>query len=153
MLKQNEVSLEQRIELSQGDTIELKWCVPLYHRGKLERYNVFNNRPFHDGVVKDLLEKDEKELCDDWRKERGVAEIEEGVANVSDYFQWKLRRLALWQFWGRCEYEMILESWPPCDNEKGYKLDVMKQLDANWDRFSEYVISCWREYHKVKREG
>lgn len=84
----------------------------------------------------------------------------------SDAFRQKLMS----QYWSRCEYEVVVTSWPPYINvedikklqdeveekEKKWgnkplrvnitptvakKIDIFEQLDANWAVFSQYV---WR---------
>lgn len=51
-----------------------------------------------------------------------------------------IKRKAQWQFWGRCEYEHIISSWPPYDKDEGCKIDVFEQLTMNWDRFVDYIM-------------
>ena len=45
---------------------------------------------------------------------------------------------ALYQFWGRCEYEIILESWPSQNVEK--KIDVYYQIMMNIEIVTKLVI-------------
>ena len=48
------------------------------------------------------------------------------------------------RYWSRCEYEMILTSWPR-DNVKR-KVDIYDQIKMNWKHFSEYVWEWVREF-------
>ena len=49
--------------------------------------------------------------------------------NISKF----LDDIARYNFWAKCEYEMICTSWPKFKNE--HKLDVYEQLKINWDNF------------------
>lgn len=48
-----------------------------------------------------------------------------------------------YQFWGRCEYEMICEGWPVQKNS--YKLDIHEQIMMNIDIITEILFN---EYNK-----
>lgn len=114
---------------------------------KIEYYDIFKSKLWV-GVARELKEK--YPIFQEW----------------SDKFRTKLMS----QYWARCEYEIVVTSWPPYlnvedidklkqeveDKEKQYstkpyrvninptvarKLDVFEQIDANWGVFSQYV---WR---------
>jgi len=45
-----------------------------------------------------------------------------------------VKRVGLCQFWGRCEWEVILTPWPPVDHDRyDKKIDVWEQIEANLD--------------------
>ena len=46
---------------------------------------------------------------------------------------------SMYQFWARCQYEIILSDWP-CEKEK-YKLDVHEQIMNNIDLITAIVIN------------
>lgn len=48
-----------------------------------------------------------------------------------------------YQFWARCEYEMILHGWPVRRND--YKLDVHEQIMMNIDVVTDIL---WEEFKK-----
>ena len=54
-----------------------------------------------------------------------------------------LLREVRYYFWAKCEYEMIVHSWPELKNEK--KVDVYDQLMLNWGRL---VKSFWDEVYE-----
>lgn len=101
--------------------MNLNWNTILYDGKKIRAYNIFNNYLF-SGAIEKLFNMPEVSFQD---------------------FDTYVRRKAQWQFWSRCEYEMLLNAWPtgPVDSE--YKIDVFEQLELNWDRFIEYL---WNEY-------
>lgn len=49
---------------------------------------------------------------------------------------------SLHQFWGRCEYEMILTGWPARKNN--YKLDVHEQIMMNIDTVTDILWEEWK---------
>lgn len=100
------------------DKKKLEWNVILYEHDKVRIYNVFNNAYFSEAVI-DIMHTPNLN-----RNE------------ISDL----IKRKAQWQFWSRCEYEYIISSWPPYDEDKGYKIDVFEQLTMNWDRFVDYIL-------------
>lgn len=64
-----------------------------------------------------------------------------------EQFAEEVRRSLKYQYWGRCEYEIILTSWPP-DNSgrfKDEKIDVYDQVLMNWFPFIEYIWSHRKE--------
>lgn len=56
-----------------------------------------------------------------------------------EVFSEKLRREAMYYFWSKCEYEIILSPWTGrADN---IKMDIYDQIMMNWDKFVDYVWS------------
>ena len=98
-----------------------------------------------------------------------VEEID--IKNISyKDFKNRLDRLTLYYFWSKCEYEIVITSWPPfitkedaykmmnqfekdskryereplvinANLEVGEKIDIYKQLHLNWDAFCGYVYN------------
>lgn len=44
-----------------------------------------------------------------------------------------IRGESMYQWWARCEYEIILSSWPPSKKEDSYKMDIHEQVMMNLD--------------------
>lgn len=44
-----------------------------------------------------------------------------------------------YQFWARCEYEVILSSWPPRENGRRHKMDVYEQIHMNLDNIAKLM--------------
>lgn len=55
-------------------------------------------------------------------------------------FQTFIKRHSMYQWWSRCEYEIILSNWPNQDCEK--KIDVHSQVLMNLDVITEILMSC-----------
>lgn len=56
---------------------------------------------------------------------------------------------SMYQFWARCEYEIILSNWPVQD--KVEKVDVHWQVMNNIDLVAEIVMSECKELNKRMR--
>lgn len=52
---------------------------------------------------------------------------------------------AMYQFWSRCEYEIILSDWPPSKPPVEEKWDVYDQIMMNLDIVAEILF---KEYNK-----
>lgn len=57
---------------------------------------------------------------------------------LEDTSKW-LKSEARYNFWAKCEYEMIIHGWPEQKNDS--KVDVYDQLKMNWDVFVEYFYN------------
>lgn len=51
----------------------------------------------------------------------------------------RLDHLCTYYFWAKCEYEVIVSSWPPRDGSER-KIDIYTQLKENWHIFRELVF-------------
>lgn len=49
-----------------------------------------------------------------------------------------IRKESMYQWWSRCEYEIVLQSWPTSKNKQ--KIDVHWQVIMNIDRITEIVM-------------
>lgn len=58
-------------------------------------------------------------------------------------FDKELKTWSSYHFWAKCEYEMIVHSWPEQENDK--KVDVYSQLMLNWNIFSD---AFWKNVWK-----
>ena len=106
-----------------------------FNSREIEVFDVFHHISFRDEVYK-LLKK-----------------------NLSrDEFSKELRSSAMYYFWSKCEYEVVVASWPPYitadelrklsrDGRKHYdvsleigeKVDIFQQMNLNWEQFVDYV--------------
>ena len=116
----------------------LVWYVWLnnFNGNKIETFNVFDHYRFREDVEK-------------------LLDTEPIYSDFSD----KLRKIAMYYFWSKCEYEVVITSFPPRIDENeikrlrsdsfphgtsvkletGSKIDVYNQLQLNWDQFVSYV--------------
>ena len=53
-------------------------------------------------------------------------------------FKTFIKRHSMYRWWARCEYEIVLQSWPTGKNEK--KIDVHWQVLINIDLITEIVM-------------
>lgn len=87
-------------------------------------------------------------LAGDWVREH-LAKILERSKGDKQHFASELMKMMRWQYWSRCEYEIVLTCWPPVstpDAFKDRKIDVFEQLWINWDQFVDYVWAHRAEF-------
>lgn len=99
---------------------DLEWNV-IWHstnKNQIEKLNVFRHSRFLESVIKLAKEKD------------------------YDTFQSKLKREAMYCFWSKFEYEILITDML---GNRETKIDIYYQLELNWDKFSRYV---WKSLHK-----
>lgn len=103
----------------------LEWYVYLEDINKriIITYNVFNHYSFYEDLKK-IIKK--YKTIEDFSKE--------------------LKRICMYYFWSKCEYEIILTCWPKWDKFKEEKIDVYSQLNLNWDKFVNYI---WENKKKI----
>ena len=61
-------------------------------------------------------------------------------------FEEAIRRSLQQFFWNRCEYEILLASWP--GEEILEKIDVFQQVMTNWNHFIAYLKRLKEEYEE-----
>ena len=108
---------------SKVDISTLVWNVVLYDykADHVTTYNIFKNVSF-------------QEDCEELFSTPNLGK---------EIFEDFLDRKAMYAFWGRCEYEYLISSWPPGPEETPYKIDVYEQLKINWSRFVDYLYDLY----------
>lgn len=82
------------------------------------KFNVFDHPKFYKEVTALLKKKPSREELSD-----------------------KLQTLVMYYYWCKCEWEMVICSWPPSKyNAINEKVDVYQQLRLNWEPFVDYVF-------------
>ena len=106
--------------MSKKDVKSLVWNVFRYDINKREiiTYNIFN----HGGFVEDI---------EKMRKNK--------ITSVD--FKDRLKQVLMYYFWAKCEYEVVISSFPPDENSKDEKVDIYSQVMLNFDVFCYYVYS------------
>ena len=56
-------------------------------------------------------------------------------------FKDRLKQVLMYYFWAKCEYEVIVSSFPPDEKSKDEKVDIYSQVMLNFDIFCDYVYS------------
>ncbi len=62
----------------------------------------------------------------------------------------EMRRDLMYYYWSKCEWEIILQHWPPREDFKDLKIDVYDQVRLNWDAFTDYVWAHLGELKKIR---
>ena len=70
-----------------------------------------------------------------------VDEIKKCTKKIEDKneFAEEVKRICIYCFWSKFEWEIILKEWTAGDNPKQKKIDVYDQLKLNWNRFIDYL--------------
>ncbi len=99
----------------------LEWNVYVedFNARKFKAHNVFTNRRFVDACKKAYTEH---------KSDRTA-------------FEEDVRKALRYDYWSRCEWEIILSSWPPSDRVKEEKIDVYDQVMLNWKVFIDYILN------------
>lgn len=95
----------------------MEWNVYIgdFNSARIKSYNVFNNGSF-------------LEDCKiNWKKNKGDRQA----------FSERLRRDLMYYYWSKCEWEVVVSSWPEGRGEA--KIDVYDQVMLNWELFVDYV--------------
>lgn len=67
---------------------------------------------------------------------------------TQDEFKEEVRKHLSYQYRSRCEYELILTTWPVHDEE--IKVDVYDQVMLNFDKFFDYILNNLKLIKRVK---
>lgn len=113
----------------------LEWYA-YYHEwngNKIKPFNVFDHGRFYDDCKKNA------------RK------------NIHDYeaFKEQLKRDAMYYFWSKCEWEIILSPWVRRMDftNTEVKIDVFDQLQLNWDAFCKYTWDHGAELRRREKKN
>ena len=100
---------------------KLEWYV--FHENtnqkEIEPFNVFNSVRFYEYLLKLKKELKKKNETFEW-------------------FSKELKEYAMYCFWSKCEYEVIIK--PLFGEKPELKIDIHTQLNLNWDKFARYVF-------------
>ena len=94
---------------------------------KIVEHNIFNHYYFLDGCIKAA-----KKFKNDREK------FEEAVKTELMYY-----------YWSKCEWEIVITSWPERQNFEDVKIDVYDQVMMNWDIFIDWL---WDHKKELKHE-
>lgn len=103
------------------------------------------------------------EKYDIFTHKRFAEEVKQALKQNMDYdeFSQKLKSISMYYFWCKCEYEIVITSFPPYINtdeigriiahknskrldvslDCAEKIDIFYQLQMNWEQFVNYVWS------------
>lgn len=94
-------------------------------RGDNGRFKPYDVIPYFVSVYNDRKPKD---------RPKTFEEFKEFVEKESMYM-----------FWARCEYEIVLNSWPPSKEEQGYKIDIHEQIMMNHSLVTEVLMNVLKK--------
>lgn len=111
--------------------------VLIENHGKFEPYNIMV-----------YLERCWKRFKKEWKKYYESSnkdnwwKFPETYKEIKDWVEREIK----YNYWARCEYEMLLIPWPPRTNEEGnitengYKIDIYEQCKMNLDIITKIFI-------------
>ena len=107
----------------------------------IKEYNIFNHSSFHNDLVKALKP---------YQKIYNNVTTSLKDINGKEYEKLKesIRCCLMYNFWCKCEYEIILSDFPPHDNFEDKKVDIYSQVMLNFDVFVDYI---WRNKKSFKK--
>ena len=108
--------------------VPLEWNVWVsdFNARKIETHNVFAHYGFWNDLVK-------------FKRKYGKDREE---------FTKHVRSSMMYYYWSKCEWEVIIDHWPPSERYRKKKIDVFEQVDINFDKFMDYL---WANLRKVKK--
>ena len=112
---------------------DMTWYVYVknFNGKRIEKFNIFNHAGFMNDV-KDIYKK---------------------YKNDFNKFEEEIQMSLRYCYWAKCEWEIILQSWPQCDDFHEEKIDVYDQVSLNWDVFIKYVWDmCHARKQRKKKE-
>jgi hypothetical protein len=123
----NEIQFENWFEFGQWTTIKKELS------GLIKKFRKLENLDFKKSQkeVKEFFLKNM--WSDEFKKCKSLEEL------IEYSIERRLERLCMYYFWSKCEYEVIVSSWPPREGSE-IKIDIYDQLKANWNIFRELVF-------------
>lgn len=117
------------IDKSEPHTVFPEWCAfyESFNDKKIKYFNIFDNA----GLLKYTI-KAAKKFKDD-----------------REAFEKEVEGLLSYYYWSKCEWEVIVTSWPPREGVE-QKIDVYDQVMINHDRFFDYLWDNRAEIAKLK---
>ena len=106
----------------------LEWNVYVgnFNAKKIETHNVFH----HTGFTEDCRKAAKK------------------FKNDKAAFAEEVRHSLMYYYWSKCEWDVVIEHWPPANGFDDSKVDVYSQVMMNWDRFIDYLWENRKELGK-----
>lgn len=97
-----------------------------WNNNRIVEFNVFDHGSFYDDCKKNARKNN----------------------HDFDAFCEQLRKDAMYWFWSKCEWEIVLAPWIRADSTKPIKVDAYEQVMLNWDAFCKYV---WEHGAELRR--
>lgn len=141
----------------------LEWWVYIedFNNNRIEPYNIFSHYSFMESLknIKKQFLKDKKQFMASQGQN-----LDEWLKTYKDtVFAQNIKHEIMYYFWGKCEWEIILTSWPPYVEKEeiqklseklaaneikyrsvvnlsfGEKIDVANQICMNYGAFIDYL--------------
>lgn len=67
-----------------------------------------------------------------------VLAIKNKTKNYEEFTE-EIRKILLYYFWSKSEYEVIIAPWCGGNNKEAIKVDIYSQVIMNWEHFINYI--------------
>ena len=79
---------------------------------------------------------------------RDIAKLARRRGLTKEVFEESMKTNMMYYYWSKCEWEIILQAWPPRKDFRDEKIDVYDQVKLNWGIFIDY---CWSHRSELKK--
>ena len=97
-------------------------------------------------------------IFDHWRFREDCQKIAKKYTGREDpvgdkaKFSEEIKRSLMYYYWSKCEWEIILDSWPERKDFRQEKIDVYDQVALNWDVFINWLWDNRKELRKKVKD-
>ena len=98
-----------------------------FNEGRIKTMNVFEHYRFWEDCIKNVKKN----------------------KNDKEAFEKQLLKDLMYYYWSKCEWEIVIEHFPPSSRTEARKVDVFNQISLNWNIFINYV---WDNRKEIKKE-
>lgn len=114
-------------------------------------WNIYHNIPFRDAAIKAVKKYDRAP----GKYKTHICVNQNARINLYglDAFVHEIKSMLMWQFWARCEYELLISDFPPhidkeTNEERKYKIDVYNQVVPNVEVIANDLLRQYRKWRK-----
>ena len=86
-------------------------------------------------------------VFDHWGFREDAAKLARKRSLTKEEFAVGLKHILMYYYWSKCEWEIVLQHWPPNERFRDEKIDVYDQVRINSDKFIDY---CWEHRKEMK---
>ena len=84
-------------------------------------------------------------LLEQYNETKKMSSYKETPKTREDFKEF-IKKEAMYQWWSRCEYEILVSDWPKYNKE--IKIDVYYQVLMNLDIITDIIINIIKDEHK-----
>lgn len=114
---------------------EPEWYVYMedFNKKEIVTFNVFHSYTFIESCKKEFRK---------YQRDKDIARLEN-----------EIKGWAMYCFWSKCEYEIILAPWINREGFETKKIDIYDQLCLNWDSFFKYMMEHKADFLRKEKKS